>query len=531
MATQLGTAAQAAVLSVSGVTKRYGRTLALDRVDLDVFPQEIHALLGGNGSGKSTLIKILAGIEKADEGGHIKIGGFSLSANAWSVRAAHDAGIRVVHQDPGVFLDMSVADNLAAGHGYITGFAFRVRKSEWHAHVRRVLARLDVDAAPMTPLSRLRPAIRTMIAICRALQDVDGGSGAGLLILDEPTAALPRGEVDQLLTALRRCAAAGQSILFVSHRLPEVLNFCTTVTVLRDGVKIMSRPTAGLNELALGELVAGRKLANVVHRSEREIEERAPVLQVRRLSFGPLSDLDMDLREGEVLGVAGLLGSGRTTLLRLLFGDLQPESGMLMLDGKTVNFRSPGDAVAMGVALVPEDRAKDALFGSLTLDQNLAAAVVRRYWHVGILRAGRQSAESRALLNKFKVKAPGLNHPPIALSGGNQQKMVLARWLRTKPKVLLLDNPTQGVDVGAREDIHGLIRDAAKDGSAALIVSDDYDELARVSDSVVVLREGKVSSRLFGSDLTADKVTRAVYGGAAATSANARDIDELTANQ
>jgi ribose transport system ATP-binding protein len=515
MASQSRAEASASVLDVAGITKRYTRTLALDRVDLAVSRQEIHALLGGNGSGKSTLIKILAGVETADSG-HIRIGAISADSQSWTPRAAHAAGIRVVHQDPGIFMDMSVADNLAAGHGYVTGIGFRVKQAQWHEHARRVLARLNIDAKPDTVASWLRPSTRTMIAIGRALQDLDEKSGTGLLILDEPTAALPRGEVDLLFAALRRYAAAGQSILFVSHRLSEVLSFCSTVTVLRDGVRVASRPTAGLDELDLGEMVAGRKLAKVAHRPERALAQQPSIVQLRGLAHGPLRNLDLDLRKGEVLGVAGLLGSGRTTLLRLIFGDLPSAAGTLMVDGRPANFRHPGDAVEQGIALVPEDRARDALFGSMTLDRNLAAAVVRRYWRAGILRQQRQWNESQALLGQFKVKATDPGQPPTALSGGNQQKMVLARWLRTKPRVLLLDNPTQGVDVGAREDIHRLVRDAAESGAAVMVVSDDYDELARVSDSVVVLRDGRITSHLYGSELTADRIARTIYGGVAA---------------
>jgi ribose transport system ATP-binding protein len=520
MASQSGMEARASILEAFAITKRYARTVALNGVDLAVSRQEIHALLGGNGSGKSTLIKILAGVEKADSGGQIRVGTTASAADAWSPRAAYAAGIRVVHQDPGMFADMSVADNLAAGHGYLTGIGFRVKTPQWHEHTRRVLSRLNIDATPTTIMSRLRPSTRTMIAIGRALQDIDE-TDAGLLILDEPTAALPRGEVDLLFAALRRCAAEGQSILFVSHRLTEALSLCSTVTVLRDGVKIASQPTAGLDELDLGELVAGRKLATVTHRPERALSQQPSAVQALGLKCGPLRQLDLDLRVGEVLGIAGLLGSGRTTLLRLIFGDVAPEAGTLVIDGKPVLLRGPSDAVARGVALVPEDRAKDALFSSMTLDQNVAAVVVRRYWRSGVLRSRRQWQESKTLLDAFKVKAEDPGQPPTALSGGNQQKMVLARWLRTKPKVLLLDNPTQGVDVGAREDIHGLIRTAAEEGAAVLIVSDDYDELARVSDSVAVLRNGQIASHLYGSDLTADRIARVIYGGSVPAPATA----------
>jgi ribose transport system ATP-binding protein len=519
-----GTVEPAPVLELSRITKRYSRTLALDRVDLVVSRQEIHALVGGNGSGKSTLIKILAGVEKADVGGQIRIDGTSAAAHSWSPHAAHSAGIRVVHQDRGVFLDMSVADNLAAGHGYLTGFGFRVKTAQWHKHTQRVLERLDIDAAPATVVSRLRPATQTMVAIGRALQDLGEKTGRGLLILDEPTAALPRGEVNLLFAALRRCAAAGQSILFVSHRFPEVLSLCSSITVLRDGVTVASQPTAGLGELDLSKLVAGHKFANIAHRPEVVVDRRPSVVRIRSLTYGSLRNLDLDLRAGEVLGVAGLLGSGRTTLLRLIFGDLQPAAGTMTVDETSVKWRRPGHAVAKGVALVPEDRARDAVFASMTIDRNLAAAVVRRYWQGGILRDRRQWRESEALLGAFGIKAEDPNQPPTALSGGNQQKIVLARWLRTNPKVLLLDNPTQGVDVGARADIHGLIRAAAKNGATVLIVSDDYEELARVSDRVVVLRGGQFTSHLCGSELTGDSIARAIYGGTVAATTTAENL-------
>ena len=500
--------------------------MALDNVHVTVAGGEIHALLGGNGSGKSTLIKVLAGVEKAESGGTITLGGAASTTESWTPRAARTAGIRVVHQDPAVFASMTVADNMAAGRGFSTGFGYRIRRREWHRHTANVLARFAIDADPGDAMSRLRPSTQTMVAIARALQDQDE-SGASVLILDEPTAALPVGEVERLFSALRGYAAAGQSILFVSHRLPEVLDLCGSVTVLRDGVNVASTRTAGLDEHDLAEMVVGRRLAAVSH--QRDGQRGEPLLTVQGLSTGPLSQLDLSVRAGEVLGVAGLLGSGRTTLLRTLFGDVRHTEGSISLAGRPMRLRSPADAIEQGVALVPEDRAGDALFASLDLDANLSATVVDRYWRAGYLRSRRQRRDSRALFDTFGIKAHDVRQNPGSLSGGNQQKVVVARWMRTQPRLLLLDNPSQGVDVGARADIHALIREAAGGGTAAVVVSDDFDELAMLCDRVVVLKNGRFTDQLSGGELTGDGIARAVYAREA-TARNGATPDSATAD-
>ncbi|MBO9520648.1 MAG: sugar ABC transporter ATP-binding protein [Nocardioidaceae bacterium] len=497
-------------LRLAGVSKRYASTTALHEVGLTVGRGEIHALLGGNGSGKSTLIKIVAGVERAEPGGSLHQGDQAADLTGWSARAAREAGIRVVHQDIGYFPSLTVADNLAAGHGYPVGAFGNVRDRRWRRHTAEVLARFDVDARPETPMSALRPATRTMVAIGRALQDVDE-ERSGVLILDEPTTALPRGEVEHLFAALRRCAAAGHAIVFVSHRLSEVLALCENVTVLRDGERITSRATAGLDEHDLAELVAGRRLATASHGREA-VADAPSLVAVEGLAAGPLQDVSLRVAAGEVLGIAGLLGSGRSTLLRTLFGDVAPAAGTVRLDGVPVAFRSPRQAVRAGIAYVPEDRGGDALFGSMSLDENLAAVVVGDYWQGGLLRRTRQRRESARLARELGIKTATVTQSPNELSGGNQQKAVLGRWLRTEPRLLLLDNPTQGVDVGAREDIHRLLRDAAGRGTAVVVTSDDYEELAQVCDRVVVLREGRVTGSVAAADLSADRISREIYG-------------------
>jgi ribose transport system ATP-binding protein len=500
-------------LDIRDVSKRFPGTVALDRVDMSVAPGEIHALLGGNGSGKSTLVKVLCGVVNAESGGSLRIAGIEALTEAWSVKLARAAGIHVVHQDPGLFADLSVADNMGAGHGFATTFPYRMRSREWAAHTQRLLDTFAIRADPNTLVRRLRPAERTMLAIARALQDEEQ-SGSGILILDEPTAALPKHEVLLLFEALRRYAASGRTILFVSHRLAEVLDLCSRITVLRDGRKIAAVGSEGLSEERLAELLLGRQVDSKAS-SQLGPSHPDPVLQVHGLSAGPLRDLSISLGQGEVLGVAGTLGSGRSTLLRVLFGDVMRETGTVRLNGTPVAFKAPAEAIAAGVALVPEDRSS-ALFGDLGVDANLSAVALRRYWKKGRLRLRLERKDAWEAMCAFGVGAASVQQSVSTLSGGNQQKLILARWLRWSPKILLLDEPTQGVDVGARADIHAQIAEAVRNGVSIIVVSSDFEELAGICHRVVFLRRGQVSRDLCAPELTADAIGDRVYAGAGA---------------
>ena len=476
---------------------------------LSVRRGEVHALLGGNGSGKSTFIKVLAGVYRADPGGTIEIGGESTPADSWSASTAKSRGLHFVHQDPAVFPLLTVAENMAIGRGFERGLGGRI---DWRATKRRtaqLIERFSIPATPDTPVAALRPADRTMVAIARALQDQEGAE-SGVLVLDEPTASLPVSEVDTLLTALRRYAEAGQTIVYVSHRLPEVLDLADTVTVLRDGDVVGTRPVEGLTEPQLVEMIVGRPLEQVfpepLHNEDREV-----VLRVRDLAAGPLTGVDLDLHKGEVLGIAGLLGSGRTELLRALFGDLPRTGGEVLLNGQPYTPKRPSQAMDAGVAMVPEDRGAEAMFGDLSVRENLSAAVVKTYWSKARLQHRRERTEARGLVAQFGVR-PGTDAPPAGtLSGGNQQKLVMARWLRREPVVLLLDEPTQGVDVNARADIYAHVRAAAARGTSVLVVTSDFEELAHVTDRVLVLRDGRVAAELRGDEISASRLTELAY--------------------
>ena len=496
-------------LRTTGLSKTFAGTTVLREAHLEVRRGEVHALLGGNGSGKSTLIKLLAGVYHADPGGRIEVQGVAATADEWSPSMARSAGLHFVHQDPAVFGALTVAENLAIGRGFAQGAGGRI---DWPATRRRtaqVLERFSLDVSPDTPVAALRPADRTMLAIARALQDQEGAHD-GVLVLDEPTASLPVWEVDILLAALRKYAAAGQTIVYVSHRLSEVLELADRVTVLRDGEQVTTRDAADLTEEQLVELIAGRALDRVFPERQGTMSDEV-VLSVRGLVAGPLRGVDLDLHRGEILGVAGLLGSGRSALLRALFADLPVTSGEIRLNGVSYRPSRPAAAMKAGVAMVPEDRGAEGLFASRSVRENLSAAVVSRYWSRARLQHRREHADARHLVDTYNVRPATDQAIAGTLSGGNQQKTVLARWLRRDPLVLLLDEPTQGVDVQARAEIYEHVQRAVAAGTAVLLVTSDFEELAHMADRAVVLREGRVAAEVHGADLEPHRLTELSY--------------------
>ena len=487
------TAPVTSVLRVANLSKAYNGVLALDGVDLDVRPGEVHALLGGNGSGKSTLIKVLAGVVDAEDGATLDVGGASTDLGSWTSEKAYAAGLRFVHQQPAVFPELSIAENIAFGTAFPKN---RIGKIDWRALNRRtaeLLAAFHVDADPSTPLGSLRAADRTRVAIIRAVQDRDDAT-SGVLVLDEPTAALPASEVEQLLASLRRYAAAGQTILYISHRLDEVLSVADRVTVLRDGRKVATVEAAGLSESDLVELIVGRPLDRMFPEPTQAPDDDV-VMSVRHLSGGPLKDVSFDLHQGEVLGVAGLLGSGRSELLRMLFGAYPVSGGSVTTPGgQDLRFDTPSAAMRAGVAYVPEERQADALFQGQSVRHNMTAGDTSSYFSRLRFRHDAEKRDSADSIRRFLIRVGADTQPVETLSGGNAQKVVLARWLRRKPQVLLLDEPTQGVDIGARAEIYALVREATRNGTSVLLVASDPEEMAHACDRVLVLRNGRIAA-------------------------------------
>jgi ribose transport system ATP-binding protein len=500
--------ADSPALRLHGISKTFPGTRALIDVSFDVHQGDIHALVGGNGSGKSTLIKILAGVYHADAG-TVAVDDTEVAADRTTPAVARSLGLHFVHQNPAVFPDLTVLENMAIGHGFETRPLGGIR---WRAQRRRtqaVLDRYDISVRPDDLVRRLRPAERAMVAIARALQDQEG-EHTGVLVLDEPTASLPRAEVVRLMGALHRFAQEGQTILFVSHRLDEVIDACDQATVLRDGRVAGTLPKDELTEDRLIELIAGRKLEHA-YPAMPEATSESIALETKGLTGGPVRGVDLQLRVGEVLGVAGLLGSGRSELLKMIFGAYPIESGTVELGGRPVAFRHIGEAMDAGIAYVPEDRGTEASFSGLTLSENLSAALVDRYWSHLRLHNRAADADARQAVKEFFISASSERQEMGTLSGGNQQKVILARWLRREPRILLLDEPTQGVDVGARAEIYELVSKAVGRGCAVILVTSDFEELSRVADRVVVLANGRLTATLRTPNIEPTRLTELAF--------------------
>jgi ribose transport system ATP-binding protein len=505
------------VLRVERVSKTFPGTRALDDVSLDVRRGEVHALIGNNGSGKSTLIKILAGVCSADRG-EIAIGARKFSAMRFSAADARSSGLHFVHQVPVLFPALTVAENLAIGRGFELGRPWRIRWRDQQERARRLLERFHIRAEPEMPVAALGPVEQTLIAIARALQDQES-EREGVLVLDEPSAALPGPEVDRLLETLQRYAATGRSIVYVTHRLEEVLRASDRVTALRDGRLVGTEETSTMDEAKLVSFMLGRSTPA----AGRIVAEKAPsssdaavggpdgFLSVRGLAGGRVASVTFDLARGQVVGIAGRLGSGAAELLQMLFGALPATAGEVILDGAPLRSATPRAAVARGVAYVPADRAVNASFHSMSVRANWSAAGVSRYFRRWRLRHAVERAEALAAIERFSVRAASDEQPFSTLSGGNQQKVVLARWLHELPKLLLLDEPTQGVDVHARAEIHHALRETARRGTLAIVVGSDFQELARLCDRVLVMIDGRIVADLAPPSLDAHRLSELAH--------------------
>jgi ABC-type sugar transport system ATPase subunit len=510
-----GAFATQSLLRASGLTKRFGGTLALDEADLTLRAGTVHALVGGNGCGKSTIIKVLAGVHRADAG-RIDARGTGWEAATYGPRDARAAGLRVVHQDLGLFPELSVAENVAFQAGFPTTGRGRIAWSELHRKVRRMLEEHEIDADPRTLVGALPPAQRTLVAICRAMQDRDPDREL-ILVLDEPTATLARKESAALLDTVRRRADRGETILLVSHRMPEVLEVSDDFTVFRDGRTVARIVGRRPQESELVRHMTGS--ARIRHRvlspvdepyrtaPETSAEPKDLVLTVRGLHVGPLQGVDVDVRRGEVVGVTGLTGSGRSTLLRTVFGQRRPDSGEVVVlapDGRHQPAAGTAARMRAGVCFVPEDRAGEAAFPLLSVRDNLSVTVQAIYWRLRGMNRQRETADARELVRRYRVRTATPAAPFTSLSGGNQQKVIVARWLRRDPSLLLLDEPTQGVDLMSRADIYDAVREAAHGGCGVLVASSDLHELAALCDRVLVLRDGHVAAEVSSPELTAD---------------------------
>ena len=477
-------------LEIRELTKFFGGSPvpAVDQASLTVRAGEVHGLVGENGAGKSTLIKILAGVVRRTSG-HIIVDGSELEIA--DARAASALGFQFLHQDIGLVDRLSVAENLFLGRPLPRRGPF-ISSVKTRAGARAALHGLS-DVDPRTPMSKLSVADRWLVGIARAR-----ARDARLVVLDEPTVALTDAEVQRVFAAVEDLRTEGVAVIFVSHRLAEVMRISTRVTVMKDGRTIATHDVAQLDRERLMAAIIGEEGKVHVER-ERSSGVGPPVLEADGLSGGPLRSASLTLRAGEVLGIAGLVGSGRTSLLTTLFGIHKPSGGSIRLHGRPIDFGSPADAVKAGLALIPEERLTDGLFAARTVRENVVVAHLERqraFRRFPIPSSRRERSATRGIIERFRIKTSGPEQDISHLSGGNQQKVLLGRWALGDPQIVLLDEPTKGIDVGAKAEVLRLARTLASEGKAVIFVSSDLEEVVEVADRVLVLREGAVVAEL-----------------------------------
>jgi ribose transport system ATP-binding protein len=495
-------AALAEALRIEHLSKTFPGQVALDDVSIDVAAGEVHALVGQNGSGKSTLIKVLAGYHQPDPGdGAAWVDGKPLALG--DGQAAGEAGIRFVHQDLGLVGSLNAVENLALTAGYLTAAGGRIR---WRDELKRTRQSLDAlglgSVDVKAPVSSLQPSQRTAIAIARAL--VGWEQGATLLILDEPTATLPGAEVERLFQVIHRLRGRGVSILYVSHHLDEVFELADRVTILRDGKRVATMPVAELDHSGLVELIVGHRID--ASSASEPTGRGTPLLTVRGLRGGSVESVDLDLVPGEIVGVAGITGSGREHVLGLIAGQLPRDDGDVELDGTPIDNFAPRQAIDAGIAFVPAERALRGTLGPMNVRENLTICDLQRHFVGGRLRRSAEVRETVGWVDRLSIKTSGTEAAIGSLSGGNQQKVMFGKALRLAPKLLLLDEPTQGIDVAAKDQIHRLIDDAAGAGVATMVASTDTDELVRLCHRVVVMANGRIAATMTGQQIATDHI-------------------------
>lgn len=482
----------------------FGGVYVLKEIDFAIRPGEIHGLIGENGAGKSTLLKIIAGIHQPKEGQIVLNDEVVQVPNP---QAAINLGIALIHQEPLIFPDLDVAENIYIGRQPVKKGLNRVDWRSMYKRSEEILESLGVEMDPHTKVRGLSIADQQMVEMAGALSQ-----NAKILLMDEPTAALTPSEVKDLFTIIRWLREQGTAIVFISHRLEEVFELCDRITVLRDGEYIGERQPEATSTDEIIQMMVGRPLSALYEKGDHEIIG-IPLLEVEGLSrIRKFEDISLSVYAGEIVGLAGLVGAGRTDVARALFGDLGIDRGTIKIDGQQVKITRPRDAMSHGMIYVPEDRQHNGLLMQMDIAKNMTLAVLERIAPRGWLHENEEREVSGEYAEKLRISLRDLAQPVRELSGGNQQKVVLSKWLMTEPKILLLDEPTRGIDIGAKSEVHRLIGELAAQGMAILLISSELPEILAMCDRVIVMREGRITGQFSKDEMTAEGVIAAATG-------------------
>ncbi len=491
------------LLSAVAIAKSFAGVQALKGVSLELLPGEVHALVGENGAGKSTLIKVITGAVKADSGTLTVEGRV---AQHHTPALAKSLGIAAVYQQPALFPDLTVAENIALGLESVGVW----RRVDWDARnrlARELLERAGADIDPARTVSTLSMPEQQIVEIAKAI-----GAKARVLILDEPTASLTEREVERLFRVIRTLRETGNGIIYISHRLEEIASIADRVTVLRDGRSVATRDLREVEPTELIRLMVGRDIAAVF--PKREVPIGDVMLEVRGLRSRTIHDVSFSVRRGEILGLAGLVGAGRTELAETLFGLTPAEGGEIRLHDKAVRIQEPPDAIDLKIGYLPEDRRQHGVVLEMAIAANVSMASLGSISNSGLINNGSERRLARRFVDQLRVKAPSLYAETGSMSGGNQQKVALARWLAIEPEVLILDEPTQGVDIGSKSEIHQMMVDLAEKGMALVMISSELPEILGMSDRIAVMRHGTIAGILSRAEATQERVIALALGHA-----------------
>jgi rhamnose transport system ATP-binding protein len=492
------------IVTTEKISKDFNGVRVLSDIDFEIRLGEIHAVVGENGAGKSTLMKIIAGVHLPSEG---KVLVETEAVVISSPHTARDLGIALIHQEPLIFSDLDVTENIFVGH---------TRKSQgmfidWkimYSEAKRLLDSLDVHLNPRVKMKGMSIADQQMVEIISALSQ-----NAKLLIMDEPTASLTPGEVKTLFSIVTRLKEQGKAIVFISHRLDEVKSIADVITVLRDGKKVGTYKSQDVTKNDIIKMMIGREMSELIQKDNTE--KGVTALKVEKLYLeGVFGDISFEVREGEILGVAGLVGAGRSEVARAVFGLTPPESGNIQVYGKEINIKNPEDAIRQGIAYVPEDRQYEGLFLPFTIASNMSYAVPKKISKRGWLNFKKEREMAEEYKGKLQIRLRDVGQAVKELSGGNQQKVVIAKWLLTGPRVLILDEPTRGIDVGAKMEVYKMINQLASQGKAIVMISSELPEILSLSDNVIVMKEGRITGRFTRGEASDEKIMTAATANA-----------------